>query len=153
MDEAWFELAVLKLFYVDGIRHSAVVLARDEKEAVQLASEASREEKADPRVLYGYVGDWEVPGAHELILPKGYRLVTEKGLDRELAEIIVKKSKLAEKKSLRIGKVVKRRLRKFYENQRRDVMVDKETGKIASQKIKGIIGRMRVDIEEIDGAV
>jgi hypothetical protein len=72
-------LAVLKLFYVDGVRHSAVVLARDEKEAIKLAGEASREEKADPRVLYGYVGDWEAPEAHELILPKEYRLVGEKG--------------------------------------------------------------------------
>ena len=47
---------------MSGIRHSAVVIANDEAEAVKLAEEAhgAEEGEADPRVIYGSVGDWEV---------------------------------------------------------------------------------------------
>ena len=64
-----------KLYYVDGVRHSAVVLA-GKGEAVRLAIAASRPEEADRRVLYGHVDEWEAPGARELKLPRGYHLVT-----------------------------------------------------------------------------
>ena len=64
-----------KLFYVEGVRHSAVVLARDAAESIRLATAVSTESKTDPRVLYGYVGDRESPIAHELTLPSGYQLV------------------------------------------------------------------------------
>lgn len=66
----------LKLFYVSGVRHSAVVLASSSQEAVKLAVGVSRAAKSDPYVLYGSVGDWEVPEAHELKLPSGCQLVT-----------------------------------------------------------------------------
>ncbi len=67
-----------KLFYVDGVRHSAVVLAASEEEAVRLANAASSSEERDARVLFGYVGDWESPGATELKLPAGFELVETK---------------------------------------------------------------------------
>jgi hypothetical protein len=66
-----------KLFFIEGIRHSAVVLAADEREAIKLATEAHGSEKKDPRVLFGSVGDWETFGdksAIELRLPKGYTI-------------------------------------------------------------------------------
>ena len=65
----------LKLFYVEGVRHSAVVLARNKRQAVRLAVDASRNEKPNPYVLYGYIGSWEVPHAYELRLPEGYRFI------------------------------------------------------------------------------
>ena len=65
-----------KLYYVDGVKHSAVVLAGNKGEVVRLAIAASRPEEADRRVLYGHVDEWEAPGARELKLPRGYRLVT-----------------------------------------------------------------------------
>ena len=68
-------MAKPRLYYVDGIRHSAVVLASTKGEAVRLAIAASRPEEADRRVLYGHVDEWEGPGARELKLPRGYRLV------------------------------------------------------------------------------
>ncbi len=61
----------MKLFHVSGVRHSAVVLAETEQEAVKLA--ASDDEKSD-QVLYGHVDGWEAPEAQELKLPSGYRL-------------------------------------------------------------------------------
>jgi len=68
-----------KLFFVSGIRHSAVVIAEDGAEAVKLAEEAHGAEdgKADQRVLYGSVGDWEVPQAIELVLPQGYQITRQ----------------------------------------------------------------------------
>ncbi len=62
------------MHYVEGVTHSAVVLAESKSEAVRLAIAASRPEEADVRVLYGYVGEWEGPSARELKLPKGYHL-------------------------------------------------------------------------------
>ena len=55
----------VKLFFVQGIRHHAVVMASDQKEAVELAEKAhgADDDKIDPRVLYGSVRDWEVPEA------------------------------------------------------------------------------------------
>ncbi|MBI2583604.1 MAG: hypothetical protein HYW25_02965 [Candidatus Aenigmarchaeota archaeon] len=67
----------MKLFYVSGIRHNAIVLAKDGDEAVSLAIRASESEDKDPNVLFGSVGSWESPDAHELKLPDGYRLVNE----------------------------------------------------------------------------
>ncbi|MBI2405892.1 hypothetical protein HYV21_02465 [Candidatus Microgenomates bacterium] len=68
-----------KLFHVEGARHDAVVLARDKEEAERLVLEASRvdEGEEDSRVLYGYVGDWEMGVSTELRLPPGFKLVKE----------------------------------------------------------------------------
>ena len=67
-----------KIFYVSGLRHHAIVLAQDTDEARRLAVEASKNKK-DPRVLYGYIGDWEDFGrglhTHELKLPPRYSIV------------------------------------------------------------------------------
>jgi hypothetical protein len=60
-----------RLFYVEGVRHSAVVVASSEEEAV----EASGSGKGDAKVLFGEVGEWESPRAIELKLPKGLELV------------------------------------------------------------------------------
>ncbi|MDG6963683.1 MAG: hypothetical protein JRN27_02560 [Nitrososphaerota archaeon] len=53
------------------------MIANDQKEAVELATEAHDGKRARG-VLLGSVGEWEVPTAHELKLPKGYRLVKRK---------------------------------------------------------------------------
>jgi len=55
------------------------VIAEDGAEAVKLAEEAHGAEdgKADQRVLYGSVGDWEVPQAIELVLPQGYQITRQ----------------------------------------------------------------------------
>ncbi len=55
-------MAHAKLFYIQGIRHSAVVIAGNVKEAIKLATKAhgSDYDKRDPRVLVGSVGDWEI---------------------------------------------------------------------------------------------
>lgn len=67
----------MKLYFVDGVRHSAVVIANNQKEAIGLATEAHGGKRARG-VLFGSLGKWEVPTAHELKLPKGYRLVEGK---------------------------------------------------------------------------
>jgi hypothetical protein len=67
-----------KIFFVEGIRHSAVVLAASEEEAVRLATTNSSE-TANPAVLFGGVDGWEFPKATELRLPSGYALVQTKG--------------------------------------------------------------------------
>jgi len=61
-----------KLFLVDGIKHSAIVIADSPEEAVRLAD---FKEEPSPMVLHGYVDSWELPQAQELKLPQGYRLV------------------------------------------------------------------------------
>ena len=72
----------MKPFRIEGIRHSAVVIANDGEEAIKLATEAHNsnddEKNHDPRVLYGSVGDWEIPTAFELMLPRGYQIVSGK---------------------------------------------------------------------------
>jgi len=68
-----------RLFYVDGVRHSAVVVATSEEEATKLAIAASSLGKGDDRVLIGGVGEWESPKATELRLPRGYALIEAKG--------------------------------------------------------------------------
>lgn len=65
----------MKLYFVDGIRHSAVVLASNAREAVELATKEHGREKPT-RVLFGSVAGWEVPTAHELRLPEGYRITS-----------------------------------------------------------------------------
>ena len=65
------------MYFVEGVRHSAVVMATNQKEAIEFATKA-RGGKRAPRVLFGSVRAWEGPIAHELKLPKGYRLVEEK---------------------------------------------------------------------------
>jgi len=64
-----------RLFFVDGVRHSAVVVATTKEEALKLAVEASSSGKRDAKVLFGDVGEWESPRAIELKLPKGLELV------------------------------------------------------------------------------
>jgi len=64
-----------RLYFVDGVRHSAVVLAESKSEAVRLAIAASKPAEANIRVLCGHVDEWEGPSARELKLPKGYRLI------------------------------------------------------------------------------
>lgn len=66
----------MNLYYIDGVRHSAVVMANSPKEAIELATRAHGGVRAD-EVLFGSVGEWEAPTAHELKLPKGYRLIEE----------------------------------------------------------------------------
>jgi hypothetical protein len=68
-----------RLFYIDGIRHSAVVIAATEQEAVNLATDAGGSGKDNPMVLFGRVGEWESPKAIELKLPKGVGLVETDG--------------------------------------------------------------------------
>ena len=67
-----------RLFYVDGIRHSAVVVAMSEEEAVKLAVAASSLGEGDARVLFGGVDEWESAKAIELKLPRGYELIETK---------------------------------------------------------------------------
>lgn len=63
-----------KLFLVQGIRHSAVVVAGNKDEALELAANDSDCGASDTRVLYGGVQRWEAPEAIELKLPEGFRL-------------------------------------------------------------------------------
>lgn len=70
-------MSPMKLYFVEGIRHSAVVMANGQKEAIEFATKAHGG-KRTRGVLFGSVGDWEVPTAYELKFPKGYRLVEEK---------------------------------------------------------------------------
>jgi hypothetical protein len=63
----------MKLYFVNGVRHSAVVMARTKKEAIGLAAKVSD----DDRVLFGSVGDWEAPEAHELKLPNGWKIIKD----------------------------------------------------------------------------
>ena len=67
----------MKLYFIDGTRHSAGVMANNQKEAIELATKAHGGKRAHG-VLIGSVGDWEVPTAHELKLPKAIRLVEGK---------------------------------------------------------------------------
>lgn len=67
----------MKLYFIEGIRHSAVVMAANQKKAVELVGRASEKRQA-PGVLYGSVEDWESPVVHELKLPMGFRIVEEK---------------------------------------------------------------------------
>jgi hypothetical protein len=53
----------MKVYHVEGIRHSTVVFAETADEAVQQA------------IAQGLIGDWEVPEAVEVPLPRGYRIV------------------------------------------------------------------------------
>jgi hypothetical protein len=68
----------MKLFFIEEIRHSAVVMANNQKEAIELATKAHGEKSGVTGVLFGSVGDWEVLTACELKLPEGYRIVEEK---------------------------------------------------------------------------
>jgi hypothetical protein len=53
----------MKVYYVQGIRHSAVIFAETPEEAIAQAVEQS------------LVGDWEMPEAIEVPPPKGYRII------------------------------------------------------------------------------
>ena len=68
----------MKLYFIDGIRHCAVVMANSRKEAVELATRAREEGINSDNLLFGSVGEWECPTAHELKLPKGYRITEER---------------------------------------------------------------------------
>lgn len=72
-----------KLFFVDGIRHSAVVIADNADEAIATAGKSAAEVNTTPKLLYGYVGSWEVPEAHELKLPEGYQLIVYESKTKE----------------------------------------------------------------------
>jgi hypothetical protein len=76
----------LKLFYIEGIRHHAVVLATDGLEAIKLAEKAyvEVENEVDSKVLFGSVGDWESPVAHELKLPEGFEITSTKSRSSKL---------------------------------------------------------------------
>ena len=67
----------MKLYFVRGARHSAVVLASNKKEAIKRSVDVANGKK-DHLVLYGDVQDWESPEAEELILPAGYGIVCKK---------------------------------------------------------------------------
>jgi hypothetical protein len=53
----------MKVYHVEGIRHCAVVFAETPEEAVAQAVEQD------------LVGDWEIPQAIEVPLPKDYRII------------------------------------------------------------------------------
>ncbi len=76
-------MAEPRLYYVDGVRHSAVVLAGSKKEAIKLAISASGRGRSDERVLYGFVGKWEIPEARELKLPREYLISKRHGRHRQ----------------------------------------------------------------------
>ena len=67
----------MKLYFVQGLRHSAVVMARTEKESIELVTKVNGGVE-DDRVLFGSVGDWESPNAEELKLPKGWKIIQNK---------------------------------------------------------------------------
>ncbi len=53
----------MKVYHVEGIRHSGVVFAETHEKAISQAVEQD------------LVGDWEAPQATEIDLPKGYKIV------------------------------------------------------------------------------
>nr|WAH99846.1 MAG: hypothetical protein OI716_00360 [Candidatus Methanoperedens sp.] len=53
----------MKVYHIEGIRHSAVIFAETPEEAVAQAVEQN------------LVGDWEMPQAIEAPLPKDYRII------------------------------------------------------------------------------
>ena len=53
----------MKVYHVQGIRHSAVIFAKSPEEAIAEAAEK------------GLVGDWEMPEALEVLPPSGYRII------------------------------------------------------------------------------
>ena len=55
----------MKVYHVEGIRHSGVVFAETPDDAVKQAVEQK------------LIGDWEMPQATEIALPKGYRIVRD----------------------------------------------------------------------------
>jgi hypothetical protein len=56
----------MKVFHVQGIRHNAVIFAKTQEEAIAEAVEQD------------LVGNWEMPEAQEVPLPKGYRIIYDK---------------------------------------------------------------------------
>lgn len=60
----------MKVYRVDGIRHSGVVIAKTPEEAIVQAIEQD------------LVGDWEMPQATEVALPKGYRIIYDPELKK-----------------------------------------------------------------------
>jgi len=55
----------MKVYHVEGIRHSGVVFAETPEKAISSA------------VDDGLVGDWEMPQATEIPIPKGYKIVRD----------------------------------------------------------------------------
>ena len=53
----------MKVYHVQGVRHSAVIFAETPDEAIAQAAEQ------------GLVGEWEVPEALEVPPPKGYQII------------------------------------------------------------------------------
>ncbi|MEK6952926.1 MAG: hypothetical protein AABX29_07985 [Nanoarchaeota archaeon] len=65
----------MKLYYIRGVRHNAIVIASNKKEAIKLVVEATSSTSPDSRVLYGSIDKWEVPEAQEVKLPNNYKIV------------------------------------------------------------------------------
>ncbi len=55
----------MKVYHVEGIRHSGVVFAETPEKAISNAIEDD------------LVGDWEMPQATEVPIPKGYKIVKD----------------------------------------------------------------------------
>ena len=55
----------MKVYHVQGVRHDAVIFAETPEEAIAQAVEQD------------LVGDWEMPEAFEVVLPRGYRIVSD----------------------------------------------------------------------------
>ena len=53
----------MKVYRVHGVRHEAVIFAETQEEAIEQA------------VYQGLIGDWEMPEAFEVFLPRGYRII------------------------------------------------------------------------------
>lgn len=74
-------MKITKIFYVQGIRHHAIVIADNKDEAIKLSIADSDEEK-DSKVIFGHIGEWEKwkngISALELKLPKGYKIIDER---------------------------------------------------------------------------
>jgi len=65
----------MKVYHVRGVRHQAIIFAKSPEEAIAQAIERK------------LVGDWEVPGAVEVPLPRGYRLVYDPMAAAEQSEL------------------------------------------------------------------
>lgn len=71
----------MKLYFIQGVRHSAVVMANSDREAILVATKAQSGAE-DDKLLLGSVGDWEGPEAIEIKLPRGFEII-EKGRSEE----------------------------------------------------------------------
>ncbi len=68
---------MVKLYYVSGLRHHAIVLADNKQQAVQQCIDKEEKNQEDPLILYGHVQKWEDPEAEEIQLPKGFAITSK----------------------------------------------------------------------------